>query len=66
MSNRVFEELVEHALQAGGTCDVSTLTVQAIQAWLAVAKRPKVCGTSAFGLNGYQWKKLFLPSGTVL
>jgi hypothetical protein len=58
-------ELLEQLKRCGGTQDLSEAITTAVEFWLADQKQFPGA-VDPHGLNGYQWKCLFLPEGTVL
>jgi hypothetical protein len=59
-------ELALHLRNGGGTCTVAQAATEAIRAWMAANARQQPAVADAGSTQGYQWKTLFLPSGTEL
>src|SRR5471030_2966764 len=61
----VLLRLISQLRRLGGTQDISEGITAAIAFWLEERVKAPV-GAGPANLNGYQWKSLFLPEGTVL
>jgi hypothetical protein len=64
---QVFHDLCEHREKSGCKTELHEMAGQAIEQWLA--RQHQQAGTDRMprrALHGYQWKRLFLPDGTVL
>jgi hypothetical protein len=59
----VFAELWEHREKTGCKQEIFEMVGAAVTDWLAARERQSTARPS---LNGYQWKKLYLPAGTIL
>jgi hypothetical protein len=63
---RVFQDLCTHREKTHFRQEIFEMAGAAIQYWLAAQPSGADVGARAPALNGYQWKELFLPSGTLL
>jgi hypothetical protein len=59
-------ELALHLRNSGSKCTVAQAATEAIRAWIAANAQPQPAVADAGATQGYQWKTLFLPSGTEL
>jgi hypothetical protein len=62
----VFQDLCAHREKTGFRYEIFEMAGAAIQYWLAAQPSGTNESPKAVASNGYQWKDLFLPSGTLL
>lgn len=62
----VFMALCEHRERTGCRQEIFEMAGVAIQEWLAAQAQLASTGSGQVIVNGYQWKSVFLPDGTVL
>jgi hypothetical protein len=65
LPSRTFLALAAYVQESGSGADVEDLAATAIDEWIVQARARAHTGGPSQG-SGYQWKKLFLPSGSKL
>ena len=63
---RVFSDLCAYRERSGDRRDIALLAETAIAHWLALQAGQPASHSGRRAVNGYQWKHVFLPSGTLL
>jgi hypothetical protein len=62
----VFLALCEHRERTGCGQEIYEMAGAAIQEWLSSQAQLNSTGRGQVIVNGYQWKSVFLPDGTIL
>ena len=66
VSVQVFKDLCAYPERSGDRRDLALMAETAIAHWLALQSQQPALYAGRRAVNGYQWKNLFLPSGTLL
>lgn len=66
VSVQVFNDLCAYRERSGDRRDLALMAETAIAHWLALQSQQPALYAGRRAVNGYQWKNLFLPSGTLL
>jgi len=66
VSVHVFNDLCAYRERGGDRRDLAVLAETAIAHWLALQSQQPALYAGRRAISGYQWKNLFLPSGTLL